>query len=219
MAQVDWFIHERRYTGATLLLTGAGSLILGWAASTFFTSGSSRPSKSQDAAEILPHAEPQHKTYSDQDMFSEAPESEPPTPRGVGSGRQPPRRTNTALSYNPTEHVKAEYKQAILIRTDVDMGTGKVAAQACHASVSAVKKAWRSKNPAYKAWEANNAIKVCLAVEGEQALMTIREQARDAGLPTAVVVDATERTVLAIGPGASKDIDAITQQLKLFDEM
>lgn len=178
MAQVDWFIHERRYTGATLLLTGAGSLILGWAASTFLTSGSSRPSKSQDAAEILPHAEPQHKTYSDQDMFSEAPESEPPTPRGVGSGRQPPRRTNTALSYNPTEHVKAEYKQAILIRTDVDMvqfklscsclprthsghwcsvmlllqGTGKVAAQACHASVSAVKKAWRSKNPAYKAW-------------------------------------------------------------------
>ncbi len=44
-----------------------------------------------------------------------------------------------------------------------------------------------------------------------------------AGLATAVVSDASggapDRTVLAIGPGASKDIDAITMHLKLYDQV
>ena len=44
----------------------------------------------------------------------------------------------------------------------------------------------------------------------------------DAGLPTAVVLDdeleKPARTVLAIGPGASIDIDSITSQLRLYDQ-
>lgn len=44
----------------------------------------------------------------------------------------------------------------------------------------------------------------------------------NAGLPTAVVLDdelaQPARTVLAIGPGASIDIDSITSQLRLYDQ-
>lgn len=44
-----------------------------------------------------------------------------------------------------------------------------------------------------------------------------------AGLPTAVVLDdeldKPARTVLAIGPGASIDIDSITSQLRLYDQV
>ncbi len=207
-----WPLLERKYTGTTLLLTGAAALAMGWAASWFFSPDVPLPPQVQDEAQS-------QISNSDQDNFSE-----PSTPRDVGvSGRRPPRRTNTSLSYDSTADARAEYKQAILIRTDVDMGTGKIAAQACHASVSAVKKAWRSKDPAYKAWEANKAIKVCLGVDSAEALMIIRDQARDAGLATAVVFDATtepaSRTVVAIGPGSSKDIDAITMHLKLYDQV
>ena len=45
----------------------------------------------------------------------------------------------------------------------------------------------------------------------------------NAGLPTAVVLDdelaKPARTVLAIGPGASIDIDSITSQLRLYDQL
>ena len=44
------------------------------------------------------------------------------------------------------------YNQTCPDKVSLLQGTGKAAAQACHASVSAVKKAWRQKDPAYKAW-------------------------------------------------------------------
>lgn len=44
-----------------------------------------------------------------------------------------------------------------------------------------------------------------------------------AGLPTAMVLDdeldKPARTVVAIGPGASIDIDSITSQLRLYDQL
>ena len=50
----------------------------------------------------------------------------------------------------------------------------------------------------------------------------MRDVQTSAGLPTAVVLDdelqPPSRTVLAIGPGASLDIDALTTQLKLYDQ-
>lgn len=74
--------------------------------------------------------------------------------------------------------------------------------------MSAVKKSWRSKDPAYKAWvglllqlldqyfsvetatlvnvllamqESSSSVKICLGVDNVKELLTLRDQARDAG--------------------------------------
>ncbi|DBB03096.1 hypothetical protein WJX77_001530 [Trebouxia sp. C0004] len=214
MARDYWSLLERKHTGTSLLLTGAAALTAGWTLCYLY--------QSQDAAPAEDNEEDQSQaeTYSEQDSFSE-----PSTPRDVGiSGRRPPRRTNTSqISFHSAAYSTADYKQAILIRTDLKMGTGKIAAQACHASVSAVKKSWRSKDPAYKAWESSSSVKICLGVDNVKELLTLREQARDAGLATAMVSDTEggppNRTVVAIGPGASSKIDAIIKQLKLYDQV
>lgn len=212
MARDYWSLLDRKYTGTSLLLTGAAALSAGWVLCWFYKFQDNTPSEDNEEAQS------QADTYSEQDGFSEA-----STPRDVGvSGRKPPRRTNTQLSYDSMAHSTAAYKQAILIRTDLKMGAGKIAAQACHASVSAVKKSWKSKDPAYKAWESSSSVKVCLGVNNVKELLTLRDQARDAGLATAIVSDtegtSPNRTVVAIGPGASSKIDAIIKHLKLYDQ-
>ena len=45
-----------------------------------------------------------------------------------------------------------EYKQVILIRTDLKMGTGKKCAQSCHASVSAADLVRRKNKSVWKYW-------------------------------------------------------------------
>lgn len=111
MARDYWSLLDRKYTGTSLLLTGAAALSAGWVLCWFY--------KFQDTtlSEDNEEAQSQADTYSEQDGFSEA-----STPRDVGvSGRKPPRRTNTQLSYDSMAHSTAAYKQAILIRTDLKM--------------------------------------------------------------------------------------------------
>ena len=52
-------------------------------------------------------------------------------------------------------------KQVIIMRNDLKMGKGKIAAQACHASIAAYKKADPLK---IKLWERDGAKKVVLKV-------------------------------------------------------
>ena len=58
---------------------------------------------------------------------------------------------------------------------------------------------------------------------GVDLTATLQNPLVDAGLATAMVVDSSlpsrDRTVLAVGPGASANIDAITKHLKLFDDV
>ena len=112
MARDYWSLLERKHTGTSLLLTGIAALTAGWTLCCLY--------QSQDATvpEDIEEDQSQAETYSEQDSFSE-----PSTPRDVGtSGRRPPRRTNTGqISFNATAYSTADYKQAILIRTDLKM--------------------------------------------------------------------------------------------------
>ncbi|KAA6418828.1 MAG: hypothetical protein FRX49_11185 [Trebouxia sp. A1-2] len=67
--------------------------------------------------------------------------------------------------------------------------------------------------------ESSSSVKICLGVDNVKELLTLRDQAR---LATAMVSDTEggppNRTVVAIGPGASSKIDAIIKQLKLYDQ-
>ena len=111
-----------------------------------------------------------------------------------------------------------DYKQAIVVRSDLGMGKGKIAAQVAHAAVSAADKS------EYKAdWIRDGQKKTVLKVAGEKELVTIFEDARDFGLATALIEDAGHtqlepgtKTCAGIGPAPDEKIDKITKDLKLL---
>lgn len=111
-------------------------------------------------------------------------------------------------------------KQAIVVRTDVGMGTGKLAAQAAHASL----KAYENAGPdARRTWSNGGQKKVVLKVASEPEIYELADQARREGLPHSVVRDAGHTqlepgtvTAMAVGPGEENLVDRVTGELKLL---
>ncbi len=114
-----------------------------------------------------------------------------------------------------------ESKLALVVRADLGMGRGKIAAQAAHAAVAAALATLPS--PEFRAWLADGQPKVVLRANGEEQLLAIADQAAAAGLAVQVVrdagrtqVDAGTVTCCAIGPAAGSRVDAITGELQLL---
>ncbi len=114
-------------------------------------------------------------------------------------------------------------KQAIVVRTDLKMGKGKVAAQVAHASLAAAEDARERKGGWYEGWKAEGQAKIVLKVESEADLVELFRKARSAGLPASLVedrgltqVEPGTVTCLGIGPGPDSALDEITGRLKLL---
>lgn len=118
-------------------------------------------------------------------------------------------------------------KQVILIRSDLNIPTGRVAAFAAHASLkvllsqSHIIRTYLSMpihTQAMYEWLTQRYTKVCLAVDNEIELAMYHEQAKEKGLPTALHCEFNMGDVsLAIGPANVEDIDKITGELPLYD--
>lgn len=113
-----------------------------------------------------------------------------------------------------------EYKQVILVRQDLQLPKGKLAAQAAHAAVEAV---LRSDKTTVKNWRAEGMKKIVLKVKDTKELNKYMQLAKDAELVTALITDAGKtvvapgtETCCAIGPAEEDDIDAITGALKMM---
>ncbi|KOX96524.1 MULTISPECIES: peptidyl-tRNA hydrolase Pth2 [Halorubrum] len=111
-------------------------------------------------------------------------------------------------------------KQAIVARTDVGMGEGKLAAQVAHASLSAYQDA---SDRARKKWQGEGQKKVVLKGSSESQLFELADKADKEGLPYAVVRDAGHTqlepgtvTALAVGPARDDSVDRVTGDLPLF---
>ncbi|MFZ0441003.1 MAG: peptidyl-tRNA hydrolase Pth2 [Methanobacterium sp.] len=111
-------------------------------------------------------------------------------------------------------------KQVIVMRADLNISRGKVAAQACHGSLGAYKKA---DDRALKKWKSEGEKKVILKVDDLEELFAIYELVKATDIPIYLVHDAghTELprstiTCLGIGPDEDEKIDKITQDLKLL---
>jgi PTH2 family peptidyl-tRNA hydrolase len=116
-----------------------------------------------------------------------------------------------------------EYKQVLVFRTDLQMGKGKIAAQAGHAAISSAQDAFNHHKKWYEAWLYEGQKKVAVKVQTEKELCELEEAAEDLGLPHALIVDRGltqipegSITCLGIGPAPSKMIDRLTGQLKLL---
>jgi len=116
-----------------------------------------------------------------------------------------------------------DLKQVIIVRKDLKMGTGKIAAQVAHASVLAYERS-RIKNSTWlKTWYNFGQPKVVLKVNSLEELEEIRKKAEAHDLPVVIVRDAGltqlepgTATCLGIGPAPSVLIDRVTGGLKLL---
>lgn len=136
-------------------------------------------------------------------------------------------------------------KQMIVVRRDLKMRKGKVAAQAGHACVEAVLMALANEDrlgdvlvggdfvylrktdkeeTALSRWFQNGVAKICVYVDSEEALLTLDRKAKEAGIISALVCDAgcTEfhgeatYTCLAFEPLDAEAADALTGELPLY---
>lgn len=111
-------------------------------------------------------------------------------------------------------------KQAIVARSDLGMGEGKLAAQVAHASLSASEDA---DEPTRREWKGGGQKKIVLQANSESAIFELADAARAEDLPYAVIRDAGHTqlesgtvTALAVGPGPEDAVDRVTGELSLY---
>jgi len=111
-------------------------------------------------------------------------------------------------------------KQVILVRHDLKLSKGKLAAQVAHASLDA---ALRSNRKVVKRWHDFGMKKVVLKVKDLEELRSYKARAENMGFVTALVTDAGHThlapgtiTCLGIGPDDDENIDRLTGKLKML---
>ncbi len=113
-------------------------------------------------------------------------------------------------------------KQAIVIRADLGMGKGKLAAQSSHASLSAYNIARARDREAAREWEDEGQKKIVLKVQSEEELLALYE-AMKREMPCALIRDAGHTqlepgtlTCFGAGPADEAVINKHTKELKLL---
>ena len=113
-------------------------------------------------------------------------------------------------------------KQVIVVRTDLDMGKGKIAAQVGHACVLGAEHV-RKSNPEWftQWWDGQE--KIVVKVSSLKELEKIKRDAIELGLPWSEVTDAGHTqiapgtlTCISLGPAPENLIDKITGELSLL---
>lgn len=115
------------------------------------------------------------------------------------------------------------FKMVLVVRNDLKMGKGKVAAQCAHAAVSAYKQVMKRNPELLKQWEYCGQPKVVVKAPDEEVLVQLLCHAKEVGLPVSLIQDAGRtqiapgsRTVLGVGPGPADLVDQVTGHLKLY---
>jgi len=118
-----------------------------------------------------------------------------------------------------------EYKEVLVVRNDLGMSCGKIAAQVAHAAVSLVELA-RNKRK-YKnwlnKWLKEGQKKVVVKAVSKEELLDLYNLAKKLDLPSVLIQDRglTEippgtYTTLGIGPAPEQEIDKVTKNLPLL---
>lgn len=126
----------------------------------------------------------------------------------------------------------SDVKQVIVVRKDLNMRKGKIAAQVAHAAMKFLadavderaERVVRGFSQAEKAWLGGVFAKVVVSVDSEQELHELMEEARRRGITVNRIIDAGRTefhgvptlTCAAFGPDESERLDPVTGHLKLL---
>ena len=135
-----------------------------------------------------------------------------------------------STTQNDAKQQYKDLKMVLVVRRDLKMSAGKMAAQCCLGCVGVVMDVineqhmnQRNMREILRIWRRDGEKKIVLQCQSESELMGLRDKAVVHQLPHYLVVDAGHtqipsgsKTVLAIGPYPSVDIDAVTKDLKLY---
>jgi len=116
--------------------------------------------------------------------------------------------------------LSGQYKQVILVRTDLKMPKGKLAAQVAHASVNSV---ISSRRMVVSRWLSQGGKKIVLKVKGIRELRKYHASAIEIHMVSRMITDAGHTTLrpgtvtcCGIGPDKEYKIDQITGKLKML---
>ncbi|KAK4372608.1 hypothetical protein RND71_007992 [Anisodus tanguticus] len=115
-----------------------------------------------------------------------------------------------------------DFKMVLVVRNDLKMGKGKIAAQCSHATLGLYKKLHNRAPKALNRWEMCGQVKVVVKIESEDDMLVLQETAKSLNIPTHITIDAgrtqiapNSRTVMAI-LGPADMVDDVTGGLKLL---
>lgn len=116
-----------------------------------------------------------------------------------------------------------EFKQVIVVRKDLRMGTGKLAAQVGHAAVLGVEESRKLNKSWLRSWFNEGQPKIVVKVNSLEELLQVQRDAEELRIPSVMVQDrgltqipTGTLTCIGIGPAPSDIIDKVTSELKLL---
>ena len=116
-----------------------------------------------------------------------------------------------------------DYKMVIIIRKDLKLSQGKLAAQVAHAAVECALLTKSNNSKWFKKWMNEGAKKAILKTDNLDDFYKFKELADELNISSAIISDAghTEipfgtKTVIGIGPAPDNLIDRITGDLPLL---
>ncbi|KEY72724.1 hypothetical protein S7711_02512 [Stachybotrys chartarum IBT 7711] len=121
-----------------------------------------------------------------------------------------------------------ECKLVLVVRTDLGMTKGKIAAQCSHATLACYKTLVRAapgspESNILSRWERLGQAKIAVQIKSQDELLELRRKARSLGLTAEVIqdagrtqIEAGSMTVLGVGPAPKSVVDQITGHLKLL---
>lgn len=126
------------------------------------------------------------------------------------------------LEVDKLADILEDFKMVLVVRNDLKMGKGKIAAQCSHATLGLYRKLYNRAPKALNRWEMCGQVKVVVKTESEEEMLTLQGRAKSIQLPTHITVDAgrtqiapNSRTVMAI-LGPADMVDDVTGGLKLL---
>jgi PTH2 family peptidyl-tRNA hydrolase len=116
-----------------------------------------------------------------------------------------------------------DFKQVMVVRRDLGMGTGKIAAQVAHAAVMGAERTKAHKREWFDSWFESGQAKVVVKVKSVEELIEVRKRAESLRLPVVQVQDSGltqippgTTTCIGIGPAPAELVDKVTRDLKLL---
>ncbi|KAF4817914.1 Peptidyl-tRNA hydrolase 2 [Colletotrichum siamense] len=131
----------------------------------------------------------------------------------------------------PLADSNEECKLVLVVRTDLGMTKGKMAAQASHATLACYKSLSKAatRDPSSAAakilsrWERLGQAKIAVQIKDQNEMLELMGKARSLGITAEVIADAGRTqieagslTVLGVGPAPKSLVDQITSHLKLL---